>query len=195
MSFRLPSNRPSLDFLATLGERGSGRNIERLIEPSDLAAWCVRARLVDEGPMPMEGSDVEGARAVREAIQRTAVAVCAGQEPARGDLEALNAAAGRATPVPQLTPGGRDLTRSVPAGGAVAACMAAVAPDAVELFGSPLAARIRSCAAPGCRALFLDLSRPGRRRWCSMDEGGCDNRAKTAALRRRRNSARPGAAG
>jgi predicted RNA-binding Zn ribbon-like protein len=32
--------------------------------------------------------------------------------------------------------------------------------------------------------MFIDHSRPGRRRWCSMER--CGNRAKTARYRQRR---------
>lgn len=36
--------------------------------------------------------------------------------------------------------------------------------------------RIRRCANPDCVLWFLDVSRPGTRRWCSM--AGCGNREK-----------------
>lgn len=36
--------------------------------------------------------------------------------------------------------------------------------------------RIRPCANPDCVLWFLDVSRPGKRRWCSM--AGCGNREK-----------------
>ncbi len=38
--------------------------------------------------------------------------------------------------------------------------------------------RIRQCAARGCMYWFLDTSKSGRRRWCSMSR--CGNRAKAA---------------
>jgi predicted RNA-binding Zn ribbon-like protein len=36
--------------------------------------------------------------------------------------------------------------------------------------------RIRGCANPECVLWFLDTSRPGTRRWCSM--ASCGNRDK-----------------
>ncbi|MFD0576716.1 CGNR zinc finger domain-containing protein [Dactylosporangium darangshiense] len=48
-------------------------------------------------------------------------------------------------------------------------------------MGSPAAGRLRECADPACNALFLDASRPGSRRWCSMET--CGNRAKKQRLR------------
>ncbi|MFI9249364.1 CGNR zinc finger domain-containing protein [Streptomyces sp. NPDC053069] len=41
--------------------------------------------------------------------------------------------------------------------------------------------RVRACAGPHCAAWFLDTSRPGNRRWCSM--GACGNQAKKSAWR------------
>jgi predicted RNA-binding Zn ribbon-like protein len=36
--------------------------------------------------------------------------------------------------------------------------------------------RVRACAGEDCVLWFLDVSRPGTRRWCSM--AGCGNRDK-----------------
>jgi predicted RNA-binding Zn ribbon-like protein len=41
--------------------------------------------------------------------------------------------------------------------------------------------RLRPCAAPGCPQWFLDTSKAGRRRWCSMAR--CGNRRKAARHR------------
>ncbi len=40
-------------------------------------------------------------------------------------------------------------------------------------------ARLRPCANPNCILWFMDTSKNGTRRWCSME--GCGNRAKVAA--------------
>jgi predicted RNA-binding Zn ribbon-like protein len=62
--------------------------------------------------------------------------------------------------------------------------VAAFARDAVELLTGPLAARVRQCDGVRCGLVFVDTSRPGRRRWCSMEH--CGNRAKLRAYRDRR---------
>lgn len=54
---------------------------------------------------------------------------------------------------------------------------------ATALLTSPEAARVRQCADTYCSWLFLDRSRNGSRRWCSMDL--CGNRARVRAFRRR----------
>jgi predicted RNA-binding Zn ribbon-like protein len=67
------------------------------------------------------------------------------------------------------------------AGGDATAALSTLARDAIDLFGGPLAGRVRECAADNCGLLFVDTSRPGRRRWCSMER--CGNRAKVRAYR------------
>src|SRR3712207_5787120 len=46
--------------------------------------------------------------------------------------------------------------------------------------------RYRICANDGCRWVFYDESRAGRRRWCAMSS--CGNRAKAARRRARRKA-------
>jgi len=46
--------------------------------------------------------------------------------------------------------------------------------------------RIRRCANPACARVFIDTSRNGSRRWCSM--GTCGNRAKAARWRGKRTA-------
>jgi predicted RNA-binding Zn ribbon-like protein len=65
----------------------------------------------------------------------------------------------------------------------VPAFLSLIARAAVELLGGPLAGRIRQCSGEGCALLFVDQSRSGHRRWCSM--AGCGNKAKVANFRAR----------
>jgi predicted RNA-binding Zn ribbon-like protein len=176
LAFHWKSGRLSLDFVATVGERWR-RSFERLIEPQDLARWIAETGML-ERPPAVSRRQLASARALREAINRLARP---GVEPECGDLQELNRWAARAPLSPQLTSGGRlrwDARRPVEA------IYATIARDAVELLGGPMAGRIRECAAPDCALLFVDASRPGRRRWCSTD--GCGNRQRTKTYRRRR---------
>ena len=62
-----------------------------------------------------------------------------------------------------------------------------VAASAIELFTSPEERkRLKEC--PGCGWLFLDTSKYGNRRWCSMDE--CGSRDKMRRLYARKRSTR-----
>jgi predicted RNA-binding Zn ribbon-like protein len=59
-----------------------------------------------------------------------------------------------------------------------------VARDAIDLFTTSQRERLRECAATTCGLLFLDLSRPGQRRWCAST--ACGTKARSAADRDRR---------
>lgn len=52
-----------------------------------------------------------------------------------------------------------------------------------RLVGGGHGDRVGACADPACGRVFVDVSRNGSRRFCSTT---CQNRVKTAALRRRR---------
>jgi len=49
----------------------------------------------------------------------------------------------------------------------------------LELIRTAPPGRLRRCDGPTCVLWFLDISRNGKRRWCSM--AGCGNRAKAKA--------------
>jgi predicted RNA-binding Zn ribbon-like protein len=180
--FHFKSGRSSLDFAATVGERWR-RCFERLRSPEDLARWFVEAEMLDHEPEVTEKLLAQ-ARTLREAIYRTAK--LAGQgEPAGADLRELNRWAAR-TPLAPVLSARRQVgwTADEPA----AAALGTLARDAIDLVSGPLAGRVRECARDDCALLFVDTSRPGRRRWCSM--GGCGNKTKTAAYRRRRSASK-----
>jgi predicted RNA-binding Zn ribbon-like protein len=65
-------------------------------------------------------------------------------------------------------------------------CLAPLAPvadAAARLVSACEPGRIRTCASPTCGAWFVDTSKGGRRRWCSMAR--CGNRQKASAHRAR----------
>lgn len=68
--------------------------------------------------------------------------------------------------------------------GALAETLWPVARSALDLLTSTDIRRVRECDGELCGWLFLDRSKAGRRRWCSMDS--CGNRAKARTYRRRR---------
>jgi predicted RNA-binding Zn ribbon-like protein len=182
LELRFAAGRLCLDLVLTAGERWR-RSFERLRTPADLGRWLEQSGLVTPAPR-VSAADLAGARELREAIFRLARSAMDALAADPKDLGVVNQWASR----PDLAPG---LTRFgtatlLPSARPVSAALASIARDAVGLFGSPLAARVRECAAPDCSGLFLDESRAGARRWCSM--AGCGNRVKVAAYRRRRGS-------
>jgi predicted RNA-binding Zn ribbon-like protein len=180
LRFIFRSGRLCLEFCATVGERWR-RGFERLLTPAHLTRWYAEASVASV-PVSVTGTDLDDARTVRESVYRTAKALIAGQSPAAADEKIINHAAAPPPPVPRmergtlvLAPGGPD-----PA----ASALSAVARDAIGLFTTADARRLRECASPQCGLLFLDLSRPGRRRWCSSN--ACGGKARAAAYRHRR---------
>jgi len=181
LSFHFKSGRLCLDFVATVGERWR-RSFERLRSPEDLARWLGEAGVLD-APPPVTEAHLVAARRLRESIYRL-VKLAGDGTPDRRDVEEINRFAARAPLAPRLGSDGRSVTWR--GDEPVEAALATIARDAVDLLSGPLVARIRECAAPDCALLFVDASRPGRRKWCSMD--ACGNVAKTGAYRRRRST-------
>jgi predicted RNA-binding Zn ribbon-like protein len=173
--FHFLAGRLCLDLVATVGERWR-RSFERLREPADLTRWLGDCSLALP-ELPVTPEELEATRELREAVNRIARGRAAGHDAPPGDLAIVNAAAAHPDLVPQLPPGWRAPL-------SVSAALSTIARDAIALLSGPQADRIRECARPDCALLFVDASRPGTRRWCSM--GGCGNRTKTAAYRRRR---------
>ncbi len=181
--FRTGAGRTCLDFTRTLRYRGRPGETEELPDQVALAAW-----LRQFGPDLPERlpttAQLAQARRLREAVHEL---ITAARDEAVGSpvaLDVVNAAASRALPAPRIDAGGQ---LSWHAADPVAAVLALVARDALDLVTSPAIGRLRECANPDCRVLFLDSSRPGARRWCDMST--CGNQAKKAAFRGRPASA------
>ena len=60
---------------------------------------------------------------------------------------------------------------------------ATIAGSLAQFLADEAPSRLRVCANPGCRYLFIDRSPTGRRRWCDMRT--CGNQAKVARHRAR----------
>jgi predicted RNA-binding Zn ribbon-like protein len=176
--FRFGLGHLTLDFLATLGGR-AGSQIERLAAPPDLSRWIAEAGIA---AAPHASPDLlDNSRALREAIRR--VLDCARQDgrPSESDLSLVNEWARSPVAAPQIGPGfARTSTGPDP----VTAALARLARESVEFVTGPELARLRTCA--GCTLLFIDRSRPGTRRWCSMER--CGNRNKTAHYRQKQRT-------
>ncbi|MGI8429508.1 MAG: CGNR zinc finger domain-containing protein [Solirubrobacteraceae bacterium] len=178
LRFHFKAGRTCLDFAATVGERWR-RSFERLRTPEDLGRWLVRSSLLETAP-PVSELELDQARALREGIYRTAKLGGVGK-PAGEDIELINRIAVLAPLAPSVSPDGRVVVWG--SEHPVAAALSTIARDAIDLVSGPLARRVRECAAPDCALLFLDASRPGRRRWCAMT--ACGNSAKTKSYRDR----------
>lgn len=187
LQFNFRSDRLCLAFVATVGERWRG-NYERLREAADLSRWYLEANLLDEPP-EITRAGLDAARTLREAIHRIARALIAAQPPTGADEAIVNDAASAPPLIPVLRAGTAHLT--TPHTGAEQAALSTVARDAIDLFTGSLADRIRECDGPECALLFVDTSRPGRRRWCSSTACGSRDRSASYRLRRSGNADAP----
>ncbi|NAS20497.1 hypothetical protein GT755_02225 [Herbidospora sp. NEAU-GS84] len=161
-----------LDLTNTVFDRTlpAGEDVELLRSPSDVLSWCLSAGLFDEAPEPPASGLVTETRAVREQAWEVFDAIARGAAVPPAPFGALLERAGKG-----LRAGRADAGWAAP--GAIPAALALSAVEAV--FTLP-PGRIRACGR--CGWLFLDSSRGGRRRWCSMSV--CGNREKARRHRR-----------
>jgi len=188
--FLFDADHLALDFLNT--NRGSeGEPVERLGTPRALLAW-----LEEAGVLPPDGLDAGWTSPPRLRVLLTEAHRL--RDAVSGAVEAWTG--GTLVPAPAVHVLNRVLEarrdgRVLEAWGA--ACrirearwlagplglLAPVAEAAATLLAEGDPARVRRCDGPTCSLWFLDTSRNGRRRWCSMAR--CGNRAKVAAHYRR----------
>ncbi|MDJ0344076.1 CGNR zinc finger domain-containing protein [Streptomyces sp. H10-C2] len=170
-----------LEFLTTGGPGALARH-EVLHEPGNLAGWLALSRLrLDPSRVQITADELLRARRLRDALWRLARGRAQGHPDGPDDLATVNDAATGAPLVPRFAPDGARVW-TLPATGGQA--VSTLARDAIDLFTGPFANRIRECGAHDCYLIFVDTSRPGRRRWCAMER--CGNRHKVRALRARR---------
>lgn len=178
--FRFRGGSAAIDLAATLQARLSATPRELLGTPQDLDRWLVSAGLVQCAP-GATATDLATARVLRETV--FALAGDAGHTHFdRHACDALNRIAAMPSAPPVLGADGR-----VTLDGSVHALLSSLARDAVAIFGGRSAAHVRQCQSPTCTIFFVDTSRSGDRRWCSMS--ACGNKAKVAEFRKRKRAA------
>ncbi|GGW64106.1 CGNR zinc finger domain-containing protein [Streptomyces xantholiticus] len=180
-AFRFDPGALCLELLTT-GGPGRLAAYEVLHGPAALLRWVADSRLPAGLRLVADDTEVAAARALRDALWGMADARAHGRDADPADVSVVNAAAAAAPLVARI---GADGCRQWAPGATVAQLLSTVARDAVDLFTGPYAHRVRECGSHDCQLLFVDISRPGRRRWCSMER--CGNRSKVRAHRARRS--------
>lgn len=170
--------------LLTTGGPGVFARHESLHEPADLVRWTDRSRLPPGLEPAVTQSELESARTLRNALFLMAADRAHDRPLSAHHLTVVNTAAAEPPLVARIAPDG---TRTWAPSATGTQLLSTIARDAVDLFTGPHAARIRECAAHDCYLLFVDTSRPGRRRWCAMEH--CGNRHKVRAHRARHGPA------
>lgn len=189
-STTIPAPAPTLclDFVNTLYWRGSKPQTETLTDAQTLAGWVGR-----DGGVPTERAQAfavwaaenppkaqrlfSSAIELREVLHRLFVARASDAPVDDADIAQLNRALEAAPARDRLDRTKESLGWKVPRAEISApALLAPVLWSAADLLLQGNAARIRQCANEKCRWVFVDSSKAGSRRWCTMSS--CGNRAK-----------------
>ncbi|OKI10062.1 hypothetical protein A6A06_05495 [Streptomyces sp. CB02923] len=186
--FRLGNEILAFRFVATLGERRADP-VERIATPERLRAWLA-ANGLGGTDTPVTEALLRDARELREAIHRAGTAVACGGVPEAADEELLNRWGARHRA--RLSLCGGQAQWHLPDADPARAALAVVALDAVATLGGQRDGVLKRCEQATCGGLFVDTSRGGRRRWCSM--ATCGNKVKKANLKASRDCAGAGAA-
>ncbi|CAO5227215.1 CGNR zinc finger domain-containing protein [Frankia sp. AgKG'84/4] len=178
-------------FLNSVDERafGAHRPQDRITDPEALSRWLAAHGLVQPGS-PAGETDLVDALRLRAAL-REAAAANQRTGGSASDSGALAEVADRLPLRIRIAPdGGVDLEPAAP--GEVRGALARLAADAVLATADGTWRRVKMCAAPDCRVIFYDGSKPRTGRWCATSV--CGNRVKTRRYRQRVSPAGPGAA-
>jgi predicted RNA-binding Zn ribbon-like protein len=192
--FKLLGGATCLDFANTVDWR-KGEPRELLSSFNDLVDWARQARevtdseareLLSEAALdPGRGEALlRRAVALREAVYRVFKAHADGASPREDDLELLNRELADAHSHTRLAWEGDGYALRLQ--NAPEKIIWSVAHSAAQLLTGPHLGRVKECGDPRCGWLFLDTSRNGTRRWCSMSD--CGNRNKARAHYRRRQT-------
>ena len=175
-----------LDFVNTVEDRLEERPEDLLRTPADLAEWAAMSGVLAGRPPALRSAELARALDLRERLTALLDAKLDGRALDPGDLAALAAAEARARAAGSLEQGEDGLLRWRWDPESLASVRHTIAAAASELLSSPDADRIGRCAGQGCGWFFLDATKRGNRRWCSMKD--CGQVAKSANRRARRAS-------
>lgn len=188
-TLELLGGRVCLDFVNSVDPRVGAQRKDYLASYADLATWSGHAQVLADDQVatllraatqhPRQAAAVfEQAMALRETLYQIFTAVAARLPAAAADLEALQAAYVATIAQSRLAQATEGYRWRWPGGTqALEQLLWPIICSAIDLLTSPEARRVKVCPGLGdCGWLFLDTSKSGRRRWCSMES--CGSRSK-----------------
>ena len=194
-----------LDFVNTVEPRSSEDRVDYLRSYRDLVRWSEYAGIVDSvsaRKLLSEAARRPGAASAtfawamtaRDALYLVFAAVAAERAPYAQDLDTLNMVLAEALPHGRVVPSEAGFAWSWQDRGDRLDCMIwQIAYSALELLTSDEIRRVKDCGQNGgCGWLFLDTTKNGSRRWCSMQVCGSHEKVKRRAHARPRHSTAPG---
>jgi predicted RNA-binding Zn ribbon-like protein len=180
---------PSIDFVNTVSD-WSGECVDRLADASALVQWAKVAGLISSAELAAAKAEIAGdpksaarvyddACALRAALHAAFLAIATGARPAREALGVVGEFASRAM--------ARSTLRAAKSGvervwrddvGALERIAFDLARRAEHILTETAPERLRLCDGDGCGWLFFDVSKNGRRRWCSMTSCGAAEKVR-----------------
>jgi predicted RNA-binding Zn ribbon-like protein len=193
--FLFIGNQLALDFLNTCPVQ-DGKPQELLSDVNALLRWFRAAKLLSAAKFttlqtqwansPRASRTLEEIRALREKLRKEVLAWESGGKLHRATIEHLNGLLAVHPMLERIIDTGNspriDLSFEVREPEDL---LAPLAHSAAKLFSETARSRVRKCGH--CVLHFLDTSKKGTRRWCSMQL--CGNRLKVAAYARRLRNA------
>jgi predicted RNA-binding Zn ribbon-like protein len=169
----------ALEFANTASWHLSKHPAERLRSWDDVVRWAAELQLISADQV----EDLSAARgnlqrliSLREDIFSIALAHARDEQPKRAVVDRVSVTAQKHGPSP--LPVERRLVWNFDIALADRQIAALLAREALSLCCSPRAQQIGLCEGEDCGWLFIDDSRSGRRRWCSMTDCGARAKAK-----------------
>lgn len=179
--FDLCGDHLAVNFANTVSQRHTVNPIERLVDFPSLVAFARQSGVLPvarahklvawaQREPALARQYLDEAIALRDALYRLFAELAGGRRPQERDVALLDHWFKRLAL-------GADLKWHWAAGrDAPDALMAPIVEAAVALATAGERERIRLCGADDCVWLFVDTSKNGKRRWCTME--GCGNRMK-----------------
>lgn len=193
--FHLDAGALAADFTNTLSGSRERPGAEHLASYADLVEFTRQSGVISAGVAklllaeaqrrPEKATQVHRrAIALREAAWRVFDRIAQDREPGPADVEVIAAEARRATAEMVFLKQGKTYGWTWPDSDDLERPLWPIARAAADLLASDdERPRLRECASETCAWIFVDRTKNGSRRWCSMSD--CGNRAKVRAYRDR----------
>lgn len=189
----------ALDFINTASKWSGGDPVDRLGGPLAFGEWAEAADLLDKRDMARLKKEVasgpenaaafyETAIELRSALYRIFSAAASGGRANEADLSLLDECRVRSARHCRIVQDGDGFRRRCrDEAPALERALRLIVEDAEDLLLNGPLDRIHACGGEECEWMFVDLSKNGRRRWCSM--ATCGNEAKVKKFRKRKKKA------
>jgi len=178
------------DFCNTVGGKRGVRTREYFVSYADFLSWCRQAGLLSQADVDAllrkASHQPDAATAVlnratelREAIYRIFAALIEDKTPQSADIARLNRELSHSLNRLRVVRQGDSYAwQWEPKGDELDQALGPIARSAAELLTEgEFAGHARRCEGDNCGWLFLDATKNGKRRWCSMEDCGSNVKA------------------